>query len=144
MSEYGAFINPERGKQLILFDQVSSGGIQATDVDALIEYHNRGYIIFEVKCVGAPMPTGQRLALERLVTDACRAGKKAIAIVAEHTVYDTSKPVIIKDCTVRELFLGSEQHWRKPKCPMTAGELTDAFIRLIDSGSARPKMLRSH
>lgn len=102
-----------------------------TDIDGLIEYRNRAIIIYEVKSVGADVPRGQRLALERLVNDCHSSGKVAIAAVLEHTVYDTQKPVHVKDCTVRELYYGAEKRWRKPKRNMSGRQLTDAVIDII-------------
>lgn len=134
MSDFGAFRNPERAKQLNVFEGLSSDGVEATDIDGLIEYHNKGYIIYEIKHENAEMPFGQRLAIERMIKDASSCGKSAIAMVVEHSVSDYSQPVAVRECRVRELYYGKERRWRKPKRAMTAGELTDVVIRGIDSG----------
>lgn len=132
--DFGNIKNPERARQLNIFKGLSSDGVDATDIDGLIEYRNRAYIVYEVKGVGAEVPVGQRLALERFVTDAAKSGKVAIVMVVEHTVTDITKPVIVKDCRVRDIYYGRERRWRKPKKPMTAGQLTDTFLRGIESG----------
>ena len=104
-----------------------------TDIDGLMEYHDRAIIIYEVKSVGAEVPYGQRLALERIVNDCFKAGKIALAAVLEHTVYDTTKPVYVRDCAVREIYYGQEKRWRKPKTAMSGKQLTDAVIDITKS-----------
>ena len=99
-----------------------------TDVDGLLEFRDKAIIIFEVKRVGAAVPKGQRIALERLTKDCYKAGKMAIAAVLEHTVFDTSKPVRVRDCKVREIYWGRENCWRVPHRPVKAGELVDIII----------------
>ena len=71
-------LNPKRMKQLIDFKGLElDNGIYPTDIDGLIEYHDSEYIILEVKHNKAKVPWGQRLALQRMVDDFTKAGKKA-------------------------------------------------------------------
>lgn len=88
-------LNPKRMKQLIDFKGLElDNGIYPTDIDGLIEYHDSEYILLEVKHKDARVPYGQRLAIQRMVDDFTKAGKKAVAIVCEHKVDDTDKPVV--------------------------------------------------
>ena len=128
--EFHGVFNPQRAKQLLLFEGVSSDGLGMTDIDGLIEYKDRALIFYEIKGSGKAVPMGQRLALQRLVKDADRAGKLAIAVVAEHGVEDAEKPVFVKDCKVREIYYGKEKAWRKPRKQLTAGEITDIVINM--------------
>ena len=130
ITNYGNVHDPARAKQLIVFEGVSSDGLGMTDVDGLLEYHNRAIIIYEVKSVGAPVPKGQRVALERLANNCHAAGKLAYAAVLEHTVFDTTKPVYVRDCAVREIYSARDKRWRKPTRAVTGGELTDVIIGL--------------
>lgn len=132
--DYGEFRNVGRARQLNIFKGLSSDGVEVTDIDGLIEYRNKAYIVYEVKFEGAEVPKGQRLALERFVSDAARSGKIAIVMVVVHPDMNKQDPIIVKNCKVRDIYYGKERVWRKPKKPMTAGELTDAFIRGIESG----------
>ena len=85
-------LNPKRMKQLIDFKGLElDNGIYPTDIDGLIEYHDSEYILLEVKHKDARVPYGQRLAIQRMVDDFTKAGKKAVAIVCEHKVDDTDK-----------------------------------------------------
>lgn len=80
-------LNPDRMKQLIDFRGLElDGGIYPTDIDGLIEYHDNEYIIIEVKHGKAKVPVGQRVAMQRMVEDFTKIGKRAVAIVCEHNV----------------------------------------------------------
>ena len=99
------FDNRNRAKQLINF-----GEIQATDIDAVIEWHNEGYIIIEVKYEGVEIKTGQRLALERIVKDTANSGKESIAIIADHNIKDSNEDIKLEGCEVRKYY-----HYKKDK-----------------------------
>lgn len=103
------------------------GGIYPTDIDALIEYHDSEYILLEVKFEKAKVPYGQRLAIQRMVDDFTKAGKRAIALVAEHYDSDPRKPVIAANCRVRELYYGEECRWRAPTHELTVRQAVDDF-----------------
>lgn len=120
--------NSYYAKQLIDFQGLElDGGIYPTDIDALIEYHDTEYILLEVKFEKAKVPYGQRLAIQRMVDDFTKAGKRAIALVAEHCDSDPRKPVIAANCRVRELYYGQECQWRAPTHELTVREAVDDF-----------------
>lgn len=120
--------NPYYAKQLIDFQGLDlDGGIYPTDIDALIEYHDIEYILLEVKFEKAKVPYGQRLALQRMVDDFTKVGKRAIALVAEHYDQDPRKPVIAANCKVRELYYGEECKWRSPTHDLTVRQAVDDF-----------------
>lgn len=124
--------NPKRAGQLIDFAGLEIDGtpnLYPTDIDALIEYKDRGYIYFEIKHGSAAVPTGQRLALQRMVDDAGKIQKEAIAFICEHDVHDTSQNVIAAQCRVRELYYSGEQEWRSPEKELTAKEAMDIFLK---------------
>ena len=86
--------NTRNMRQLIDFKGCSVGeGMYPTDIDALIEYKDSKYIIFEVKYRDFEVPYGQRLALQRMVDDFTKLGKQAIAIVCSHPVKDPERNV---------------------------------------------------
>ncbi|MBO4556034.1 MAG: hypothetical protein J5706_04675 [Elusimicrobiales bacterium] len=128
MSECGQYRNPERGRQLILFDGLQYGDMSPTDIDGILDYKNRIWLIFEAKLADAPMPRGQRLALERLVQDAGEAGKHGIAMVVEHFVYDTDRNVTLANCRVREIYTTEHRRWWPPYKLMTAKEMVDTYV----------------
>lgn len=121
--------NPNRGRQLLLFDSLNyDNNVSPMDLDGLIEYHNKKRVLLEVKLGQTPVPYGERTALERMVVDFSIAGKEAMAIIAEHNVFDTKEDVLVKDCVVRELYYSKERRWRPPKQMMTVQMLLDSFL----------------
>ena len=120
--------NPYYAKQLIDFQGLGlDDGIYPTDLDALIEYHNSEYIIVEVKYKKTRVPYSQRLAIQRMVDDFTNAGKRAIALVAEHHNTNPRDPVIAANCKVRELYYGGESMWRSPTRDLTVRQAVDDF-----------------
>ncbi len=120
--------NPYRMRQLIDFKGLSVDGyIYPTDIDGLIEYKDSEYIIFEIKHGDAPVPFGQKLALQRMVDDFTKCGKQAVAFVWEHTVRDVNKPVIAAWCRVREIYYGGEKEWRQPDREISVREAVNSF-----------------
>ena len=120
--------NPHYAKQLIDFQGLGlDGGLYPTDIDALIEYHDMEYILVEVKYKNKRVPYSQKLAIQRMIEDFTKAGKRAIALVAEHYESDPRKPVIAANCRVRELYYGEECEWRAPVCEITVRQAVDSF-----------------
>lgn len=70
--------------QCIDFDGLQYGNIHPTDIDGLIEYKDIARVYLEYKYKGAQMPRGQRVALERIVDDARRAGREAALFLCSH------------------------------------------------------------
>lgn len=127
MSEKYGINHEERLKQIISFDDmVYNGNIRPTDIDGLIEFHNKAYIIFDVKSGSVEVLTGQKLALERSVRDWRKAGKEAIGFICEHNVHDTNEKVIAKNCDVRSIFQGNK--WRPPIKPIKLGEAIEQYL----------------
>lgn len=121
-------INPGRMKQPVDFQGLGVDGyIYPTDIDGLIEYKDSEYIIFEVKLGGTEVPMGQKLALQRMVDDFTKVGKQAVALICEHTVWNSDKPVVAAWCKVRELYYGEEKEWRAPTSELTVREAVDSF-----------------
>lgn len=126
---YSPFKNRDRAKQLILFDGLDfDTNISPMDLDGLIEYHDKKRVLIEAKLVNTPVPTGERLALERMVNDFGKAGKKALAIIADHKVFDPKEDVHIRECIVRELYYSVEKQWRKPNKMLTVEEALNMFL----------------
>lgn len=120
--------NPHYAKQLIDFQGLGlDGGLYPTDIDALIEYHDMEYILVEVKYKDKRVPYSQKLAIQRMIEDFTKAGKRAIALIAEHHESDPRKPVIAANCKIRELYYGEESMWRAPSYELTVRQAVDSF-----------------
>lgn len=128
----GVFENEARAKQLVRYDGMNMGNRCFTDFDAVLEWRNVGWLVFEVKYGNKWFPTGQRLALERLVRDASCCGKFAVAAVVEHQVANPADPVYLKDCLVRSVYVTGEYQWRAPKHYMNAHNLMREFVSFAD------------
>lgn len=120
--------NPYYAKQLIDFQGLDlDGGLYPTDIDAIIEYHDMEYILVEVKYKNKRVPYSQKLAIQRMIEDFTKAGKRAIALIAEHYESDPRKPVVAANCRVRELYYGEECQWRAPTRELTVRQAVDDF-----------------
>lgn len=107
------------------------GKITPTDIDGLIEYRDKAYVIIEVKYGNKDVPYGQRLAIKRMVDD-LSSDKTCVAIICEHEVHDTDKHVDVSNCKVREVYFGSEKKWRKPNLGITTKQAIDRFINAVN------------
>lgn len=130
----GVIHHNERFNQPLAFEGIRYGNITPTDVDALIEYKDKAYILCEVKYQGKGVPLGQKIALERMVNDFTRCGKKSIAIIGDHSIHEPTQRIQLKDCKVREIYLYREKVWRKTNKPMSMKDIIDLFITQIVGG----------
>ena len=131
----GVFNSPTRARQLIRFDGMDMGNRCFTDFDAVLEWADRAWLLFEVKQMGKGVPLGQRLALERFVNDASACGKYAVAAVVEHCVVNPYEDVYLRDCLVRSIYATYEYRWRPPKRWMTAYGLQRSFVDLVNKNT---------
>jgi hypothetical protein len=102
---------------------LDDGKKSATDIDMLIEYENKLFIIGEGKHVNSKHKYGQTLALERLCDDISRS-KPCLLIFYEH---DTVGDIIVRDCIVAEYRWKGK--WHKPKEIMVVKEIIEQFIK---------------
>lgn len=131
----GDYRRPEKGRQLLRFDGMRSGKASLTDIDALVEFRGRIWVIFEAKYNGSAVPAGQRYALEHFV-QSMRAGERhAMAVVVDHTVKDETQDIFLRDLPVREIYTTEGKGWRPPKAPMTAREIAAAYVAFWDKGA---------
>lgn len=79
----GEIHNRGRKQQILDFSGLLLGKITPTDIDGLIEYHNKLFILMEAKYGSAPLPFGQKLALERLC-DSLDKDKPSIIFISRH------------------------------------------------------------
>lgn len=76
--------NRQAVAQIIDFRKLHIGNITPTDIDGFIEYNDKYFIFIETKYRDKPLPTGQRLALQRLCDTLTSAGKHAIVFITSH------------------------------------------------------------
>lgn len=130
-TDRGVIQNVARAQQVNDFRNLVYGKITPTDLDGLIEYHNKAYVFVEIKYKNKDVPFGQRLAIERLVND-LSGKKKCLAMICEHDTRDTNEHVDVASCKVRQIYFSDELYWREPKHSITIKEAIDSFINLIE------------
>lgn len=119
----------ERARQIIDFKGIRLGAKgMPTDCDGLIEWHNKAYVLFELKHRGKPLPDGQKLALTRMCDDFARIGKPAVFVIADHDVDDPRLDVDAAACNVREFYF--RRKWYKGNSSVK--DLIDRFISFVD------------
>ena len=101
MEQRGTIIHRERAKQLRDFSGLKYGNITPTDIDGFIDFGDRAFVFFEIKCEGMVLPVGQRLALERVTDAAEMAGKYSFAIIAEHNT-PVQQDIDVANCIATE------------------------------------------
>jgi hypothetical protein len=117
----------ERARQLRNYSGLCFGNITPTDIDGLIEYHGKAYLIIEVKLNNTRVSFGQRLALERLTDDLLRP---SMCIIAMHEIENPLEDIDVAKCLVSEYRFKGE--WRIPKVQRNVRELIEIFLKLID------------
>ena len=128
------FNNILKAKQLISFDGMGYDGASLSDIDFCMEYRNRVWVIGEVKGRGVAIPQGQKLFLQRFVQMAHDGGKRAIAIVVEHNVWNWKETVQLRDCQVREYYASEAGRWAYPRRPYYVEEMIEQYIVMCEGG----------
>lgn len=100
--------------QIIDFSGIRIGNITPTDIDGLIEFKNRAFVLLEYKRRGGQLPHGQKLALTRMVDRLTKGGSSAILLVCVH---DTNAPcdidganAIVESAYMNEKWFKGRQH----------------------------------
>lgn len=95
----GLIKHQKRAKQIIDFTGVQNGKIHPSDIDAVLEFDSKYLLLFELKKVGAKVPRGQRIMLERIIDAWEDTGKIGSVVYCEHNT-DASETIYLKDCEV--------------------------------------------
>ena len=81
------------------FKNLFINGFTPTDLDFIYDVAGKKYIIGELKLVNAPMPEGQRRALQYLAQNLVAAGCEVCVMVAEHATL-ASEPIDVGSCEI--------------------------------------------
>jgi len=121
----------ERAQQIINFSGLVFGSITPTDLDGLIEYHDKAYVLIELKYRDTEIKHGQKLAIERLVDDTEKAGKKSLAIIANHEVDNPKEQINAAMCIVRQYY--RPKKWFTPDKPRTVLTTIRQFLEWTET-----------
>lgn len=128
-SNRGKIQNKDRARQIIDFSGIRYGNITPTDVDGLIEYHDKAVVFLEYKFGDAEMPFGQKLALERVANNNQKAGKHATVMLCEHDVEDCMRDVDASSAIVRDFYYAGVWYHDGKR---DVKEVLDSFISFCD------------
>lgn len=127
MSERGKFHHPERARQLLSFDGLRWGEKTPTDLDLLVDFGGRGFVLVECKYKDTALPRGQELALERLQDAARRGGVPTLLLHASHSV-DVGN-VSVRDAVV--IRFRYRRGWVPMRDPLSVWDIVDRFYRRV-------------
>jgi|TARA_B100001094_G_scaffold321214_1_gene368584 hypothetical protein len=106
--------NRKKVRQVIDFTGVQNGRMHPSDIDAVLEFNNDVLILMEVKYRRRPIPTGQRLLLERIV-DSWHTDRSC-ALKVEHDFTDDDENIPLHTCLVTGFY--NRRHWVYYKDPV--------------------------
>ena len=78
--------------------------ITPTDIDGLIDYNGKAFIILEGKYGDAEIPKGQRMALENLANAILDGSKQVTVIVFRHNINDVNEDVKVSEQSVTQVY----------------------------------------
>lgn len=119
----GKIRNEEYAKQLMDFSGLKWGTITPTNIDFLIEYKNRCFIIGEGKFGEKELKGGQKLALERLCDSLQKSGKQTLLIEYTHRC-KTDEQIDVEKALVKKFRYAGK--WINENCEVK--KLIDRFI----------------
>lgn len=128
----GIIQNKERFKQPISFEGMKHNDISPTDIDAIIDYRNKCFILYEVKYEDAPMPRGQALALERIVKALRNSDVDAFALHCRHHVSSPRDPIVLANTEVVAFYDGTSRFWKKFEVPINTKAFTESIMSIGD------------
>ena len=122
VTERGVIRNRQYAAQIRDYSGLMYGKITPTDIDGFVEFGDKLFVFIELKHKDAPLPTGQRLALERLADAVGETGRKSLLLIGEH---DTNGDIEAARCVV--IAYRYLRKWRRPHRTMTIRECIDAI-----------------
>jgi hypothetical protein len=112
----------EYAKQLRDFKGLQFGKIMPTDIDGFLDFGGKAFVFIETKHGSAPVPFGQKLALERLCDTCQAAGVETVVLVGRA---DTEGDIDTASLPVTLLRLRGV--WRTPRHAITVRKGIEEF-----------------
>lgn len=124
----------DRARQIVDFSGLRYGKITPTDLDGLIEFQNKAFILYEYKYQNADMPPGQKLALTRLI-DCLNLSKPSVLFLCRHEIADCESDIPGARIIVAKRYYRGK--WRDGD-GRTAREYTDTFLDWVNAQARGP------
>jgi hypothetical protein len=144
-------INNRNGvRQLIDFDGLRWGNMRPTDIDAVMEIRNKLFLFIEAKYRDKGMDTGQKIAIQNICNAIHKPDERyCYGILVEHEVADTSRPIILAECKVREIWSPMEGAWanqeKRPNIKKVIDHLLNKYgIAYVDPMEKHRDWLADH
>ncbi len=131
LSNLGAIHNRARAQQQIDFSGLLFGNITPTDIDGVIEYKGKSYVIIETKLRDTPVELGQKLALARMTDDLTASGKFALCIITRHEIDDPYQDIDAANTFVSEYRWKKQWHELMGRKSRTAKEMITSFFGFL-------------
>ena len=125
----GKIAHRERARQIIDFSGLRYGNITPTDIDGLIEYHDKAYILMEFKYKNAEVPAGQMLAYKRLANDLQKAGKPTVLLICRHDVENPEQDIDAASAMVTEYWYAGKPYYDVNR---TVADVCESFLAYVD------------
>jgi hypothetical protein len=122
--ERGKIRNENHAKQLNDFSGLlRRRGITPTDIDGLIDYSGRVFILLEGKHADTELPMGQKMALENLANAIQDGKREVIVLIFRHNV-ERYQQIKVSIQPVTEYYY--KRQWHTPREPLT---VFDAIVK---------------
>lgn len=126
MEQRGQIVNRRRAQQIRDFSGlIYKDKITPTDIDGFLDFGDKAFVFFELKCVGIPLTYGQRLALERLNNSALKAGRRVLTLIAEHGT-SADEDIDVANCIVTESI--QSNGWKQATQGLTVRKAVNIFL----------------
>jgi hypothetical protein len=104
-TQRGNIKHKSRAQQINSFSGlIRRRNITPTDIDGLIDYNGKAFIILEGKYGDAELPKGQRMALENLANAMLDGSKKVVVIVFRHNIHNVNQEINVSLQPVTEIY----------------------------------------
>jgi len=129
----GQIFDRSRSRQIIDFSGLRYGKITPTDIDGLIEFRNKYFILIELKLHNAQMPRGQEIAFVRMVLNLKKANKPSVLFIASHDVEDPEDDIDASKAIVTKLYhpadgIAPARRWMQFNNKKSLRDAIDLFI----------------
>lgn len=121
-----------RAKQINSFvGLIRRRNITPTDIDGIIDYGGKAFIILEGKYGDAELPKGQKMALENLANTILEAKKKSLVIVYRHHVHNVNDDINVSKQLVSDIYF--KRKWFEIGFDKTVLQIIEIFENDCDS-----------